>query len=211
LFGALENWRTLLADPKEIFSMAGGFAWYGGLITAFLVLWFSLRDWKDQRIHMADGGAPSLMLGYALGRVGCQLAGDGDWGKPNLYPKPVTWLPDWLWAYDYPHNVIQSGAPMPGCDWEPYCYHLIPPVYPTPLYEIIACLLLFTALLLLRNKFRMAGRLAAVYLIFTGVERLLIGQLRNNTAQADLISAGLLLSGILFYMLAPRLRVNRHP
>ncbi|HVU58945.1 MAG TPA: prolipoprotein diacylglyceryl transferase family protein [Puia sp.] len=209
LFGALEDWKGLLADPKEAFSFRGGFAWYGGLVTAILVLWFSLHAWKDQRIHMCDGVAPCLMLGYALGRIACQLSGDGDWGVINLHPKPFGWLPDWLWAYDYPHNVISSGVPLPGCDWESYCYHLSPPVYPTPVYETILCLILFGILLLLRNKFRVAGRLAAVYLIFTGLERLLIGQIRVNTTQANIISIFLLTAGGLWYILAPRLPVNR--
>lgn len=209
LFGALESWRMLLMDPGMLFSLAGGFAWYGGLITAILVLWFSLRAWKEQRIHMCDGVAPCLMLGYALGRIACQLSGDGDWGIVNLHPKPVSWWPDWLWAYDYPHNVITSGVPIAGCDWQPYCYHLSPPVYPTPVYESLLCLLLFGILMGLRNKFRIAGRLAAVYLMFTALERLMIGRIRVNTTQADLLSIFLLLSGLLFYIIAPRLRVNR--
>jgi phosphatidylglycerol:prolipoprotein diacylglycerol transferase len=218
LFGVLENWTWFIHHPLMIFTFAGGFAWYGGLITAILVLWFSLHAWKEQRIYMCDAVAPSLMLGYALGRIACQVSGDGDWGIVNLRPKPAGWWPDWLWAYDYPHNVSLTGVPMPDCDWQPYCYHLPIPVYPTPLYECILCLLLFAVLMLLRNKFTIAGRLAAVYLILTGLERFFIEKIRVNPTyaigslhptQAELISVLLIAAGCCFYGYAPRLKANQ--
>jgi prolipoprotein diacylglyceryltransferase len=89
--------------------------------------------------------APTMMFAYAFGRIGCQISGDGDWGIPNTHPKPFSWMPDWLWAYSYPHNVIGEGKPIAGCDG-PYCNELFPAVYPTPLYEIIACFILFAVL-----------------------------------------------------------------
>ena len=50
------------------------------------------------------------MLAYGVGRIGCQVSGDGDWGKVNNYPKPevLNWIPDWAWKYHFPNNVFNS-------------------------------------------------------------------------------------------------------
>ena len=51
-----------------------------------------------------------MMLAYGVGRLGCHFSGDGDWGDPNRFEKPLSILPDWLWAYRYPNNVINEGT-----------------------------------------------------------------------------------------------------
>ena len=71
-------------------------------------------------IHVADAFAPAMMLSYGIGRIGCHVAGDGDWGIVNNYPKPFSWLPDWVWAYTYPNNVLGEGIQIPGCAGQ-YC------------------------------------------------------------------------------------------
>ena len=58
---------------------------------------------------MLDIGGPGMMLAYSVGRIGCHMSGDGDWGIININPKPFSWLPDWLWAYTYPNNVAIEG------------------------------------------------------------------------------------------------------
>ena len=91
--------------------------------------------------------AGPLMLAYGIGRIGCHMSGDGDWGISNLKPKP-EWkklLPDWMWAYTYPNNVIRAGEPMDTCldPLRVYCYELSTPVYPTAVYEALMGIILF--------------------------------------------------------------------
>ena len=70
-----------------------------------------------------DAVAPALILSYGVGRLGCQFSGDGDWGI-EAPAQPDWWfLPDWAWAYNYPHNVIDDGVRMADCTWN-YCYEL---------------------------------------------------------------------------------------
>src|SRR5690606_13982566 len=86
--------------------------------------------WKQ----LADIGSLGMLVAYGVGRLGCHLSGDGDWGIVNNRDKPFRWLPDWAWSFDFPHNVIHQGVPIPGCTG-PYCYVLPEGVFPTSLYE----------------------------------------------------------------------------
>jgi len=122
-----------------------------------------------------------------------------------MHPKPFSFLPDWLWAYQYPHNVVNEGIPIPGCTG-PYCNQLPMPVYPTALYEILMCLVLFFVLWAIRKKIKIPGQLAGIYLIFNGTERFFIEKIRVNTkyeflpfhpTQAEIISFLLIIGGIL--------------
>lgn len=83
LFDNFEHWDEFMADPiGKLFSVSG-LTFYGGLILAAIaVCWFAYR--KGIKInHLVDSAAPCLMIAYAVGRIGCQVAGDGDWGIPN--------------------------------------------------------------------------------------------------------------------------------
>src|SRR5690606_24701880 len=130
----------------------------GGLIFgAVTVLYLAAKNgihWKQ----MLDIGAPAMMLAYGVGRIGCQVSGDGDWGIVNTAPKPswLSWAPDWLWAYRYPHNVNNVGERIPGCIGE-YCMQLEQPVFPTPIYEAVVCILLFFLLWRLRTRIKVPG------------------------------------------------------
>ena len=145
------------------------------------------------------------MLAYALGRIGCQVSGDGDWGIPNLHAKPLSFIPDWCWAYRYPNNVVGEGIPISGCTG-PYCNQLPIPVYPTALYEIVACLILFFILWSVRKRIKIPGQLAGLYLVFNGMERFFIEKIRVNTkyeslpfrpTQAEIISVLLIIAGVI--------------
>jgi phosphatidylglycerol---prolipoprotein diacylglyceryl transferase len=208
IFHNLENLDAFSADPwGELFSFSG-LTMYGGLIIgAVAVLWYA-RKINIPALHQVDATAPSLMLAYGVGRIGCHLAGDGDWGIPNTNPKP-SFLPDWLWSYTYPHNVIEAGIPIPGCVGK-HCTVLPVGVYPTPLYEAIVCILLFVFLWSIRKKFSSPGVLFSVYLLLNGIERFAIEAIRVNThyhignfsfTQAQLISVILIILGItgIFY------------
>ena len=67
-------------------------------------------------LRLADATAPGLLLAYGIGRIGCHVSGDGDWGIPNTLPKPgwLSWAPDWIWAYAYPNNVNRVGIRIPN-------------------------------------------------------------------------------------------------
>ena len=171
VFGVLEDWNAFINDPVNTFFSSEGFAFLGGFIVATFAMWFYHYKFGMQRMRMADALAPSLILSYSLGRLGCHISGDGDWGINNQNPKPFTWLPDWLWSYDYPHNILHKGIYMQHCTWDDYCNKLAVGVYPTPLYELIIGLLLFTVLMLIRKRLKLAGRISAFYLMFMAVER----------------------------------------
>lgn len=222
LFDNLENWDRFITDPIGNLFSGSGLTFYGGLIFgAIAVLWYMKRHGVG-RLIMLDVGAAGMMLAYAIGRIGCQVAGDGDWGIDNTAPKPswFSWAPDWAWAYSYPHNVNDQGILIPGCVGA-HCHMLNPAVFPTPLYEIIACLLLFGVLWAIRKRFKVAGTLFCVYLMMNGVERFLIELIRVNTkyhlgslafTQAELISVLLFLTGgIGFYVLTHQARLQSKP
>jgi len=209
IFHNLENIDELIKDPIGSLISFSGLTFYGGLICATIAIWRYCKKNNMNPIHVADSFAPAMMLAYGIGRIGCQVAGDGDWGIVNLNPKPFSWLPDWAWAYTYPHNVLGEGIQIPGCIGQ-YCAQLPSPVYPTPLYEVIAAISLFIFLWSIRKSVKTPGVITAIYLIVNGIERFLIELIRVNTkyhffginpTQAELIAAFLVISGIalLFY------------
>ena len=204
LFDIFENWSDFLKHPSDYLLSPKGLTFYGGLICAAVAIWWYARKHKIGFWHLNDSAAPALMLAYGVGRMGCQVAGDGDWGINNIKPNPYSWLPDWMWSYTYPHNVNEVGEPIAGCVGK-YCNELATPVYPTPLYEVIMGLLLFALLWSVRKKLKVPGTLFALYLIVNGLERFLIEKIRVNTTislfgfqptQAEVISTLMMLSGI---------------
>ncbi len=249
IFDNLENWDRFIQDPLGNLLSPSGLTFYGGLILATLVILIFARSKKIGIRHLIDAAAPALMIAYAIGRMGCHVSGDGDWGVfnsaytvsnegkiieasenefqlslkknpaftgalvaeygsiekiPSLSFKGPDWSPNWFWAYHFPHNVNEVGVPITGCDG-PYCNQLVPPVFPTTLYEIISCCLLFLFLWSLRKKIQVPGRLFAVYLFLNGMERFLIEKIRVNTTysiwgfhptQAELISSFLMIAGV---------------
>lgn len=204
LFDIFENWSAFLKQPSDFIFSPSGLTFYGGLICAALAIWWYAKRHKIGFWHLNDAAAPVLMLAYAVGRIGCQVAGDGDWGINNTSDKPFSWLPDWMWSYTYPHNVNEVGDPIAGCVGK-YCNELPVGVYPTPFYETIACLIIFGILWSLRKKLKVPGTMFALYLMFNGVERFLVEKIRVNTTidlfgfkptQAEVISTLLFLSGL---------------
>lgn len=203
IFHNLENWNDFAKDPIGSLISFSGLTFYGGLICAGIAIILYARKRKISVVHLCDAMAPTMMLAYSLGRIGCQVSGDGDWGIVNLHPKPFSWLPDWMWAYTYPHNVVGEGVPIPGCVGQ-YCNQLPAPVYPTALYEIIACFILFLVLWMLRKRIKVPGRIFGLYLVLNGIERFFIEKIRVNTkyealpfqpTQAELIALLLVVAG----------------
>lgn len=211
IFHNLENLHEFAEDPVDALISFSGLTYYGGLICAAVaVLWYAKKI-NVPPLVMCDVAAPGLMLSYGTGRLGCHLSGDGDWGIANNLPKPdfLNLLPDWMWAFNYPHNVVNDGVKIPGCVGM-HCYELIPPVFPTPFYEAVICITLFFLLWNIRKKIAVPGILFCIYLMLNGIERFFIEQIRVNTlyhilghaiTQAEIISVLLIITGATGYYL----------
>lgn len=212
IFHNLENLDAFLMDPMGELLSFSGLTMYGGLIFGSVsVIYYAVKN-KINAWHLIDACAPGLMFAYAVGRIGCQVAGDGDWGIVNTAPLPgyLSFLPHWMWAYNFPHNVNEVGVPIPGCTGD-HCFMLPQPVFPAPFYETVMCLLLFVLLWSIRKKIKVPGVLFSVYLAFNGIERFLIEHIRVNTlyhiagygiTQAQIISTLLFFIGLsgIFYL-----------
>jgi phosphatidylglycerol:prolipoprotein diacylglycerol transferase len=205
VFDNLEHLDAFFKDPMGAIFSFSGLAFYGGLIFGAIgVLYFAYRN-KISLLQMMDAAAPGLILAYGIGRIGCQLAGDGDWGIDNMQPKPSWFIfPDWAWSYNYPHNVVQEGIPIPGCQGK-FCYMLANPVYPTPLWETCFALLIFAFLWVIRKRITIPGMLFSIYLILNGIERFFIEKIRVDikyhyfgftATQAQIIAIFMVAAGI---------------
>jgi phosphatidylglycerol---prolipoprotein diacylglyceryl transferase len=206
LFDLVEHLDDFFRDPFKVLFSFSGLSFYGGLIVAaFTVGYYGERN-KIKWPVMADTVAPALMLAYAVGRIGCQLSGDGCWGIPNPEPKPewLAFAPDWMWSFTYPHNVIKEGVMMHNCSGE-YCFELAQPVFPTPFYETGICSIFFVVLWSIRKNITIPGALFSIYLILNGIERFFIEFVRVNikydifglqATQAQFIAIALIIAGI---------------
>jgi phosphatidylglycerol---prolipoprotein diacylglyceryl transferase len=157
-----------------------GLTFYGGLIGGALAVCVWARYRGELDLQLADVVAPTLAAAYAIGRIGCQLAGDGDYGS--------DW--DGPWAMSYPNGTVPIDTP----------------VHPTPVYETLAMGLLTVALWRWRTRWR-PGTLMAVYLIGAGVERLLVEFVRRNDdvalglTQPQLVALVSILAGVAWILL----------
>ena len=180
IFAILEDPSDFMTDPLGTFFSGSGLAIYGGLICGFLgVVWY-LRRHRIPVFHTLDALAPAFVIAYGVGRIGCQLSGDGDWGIVAAAQPSWWFLPDWLWSYDYPMNVNRDGIPIEGCLYD-YCMRLPEPVYPTPLYETIASFAIAGLLWAMRKRLTTPGMLFFIYLALNGAQRFWIEKIRVNT------------------------------
>ncbi len=191
LFHILEYPREFLEDPAAMLLSRGGFTIFGGIILGTLTaVWYARRN-KAPIPQSLDAAGLGLMLAYGIGRIGCQISGDGDWGIAVTSAAPA-WLPDWLWAQTYDGNIAGVTIPPPG-------------VYPTPIYESLMSFGAFAVLWKLRRHAHEPVWLFGVYLLLAGIERLLIEFIRVNThyvlfgvevTQAQLIAAACVIAGL---------------
>jgi phosphatidylglycerol:prolipoprotein diacylglycerol transferase len=156
LFMIPTGWQYFIVDPLGFLLSGSGWVWYGGVIGGGVaVLWLFRR--RGLPLALAgDIAAPALSMGLAIGRIGCQLSGDGDYGVPTDLP----------WGMSYPEGVVPTTER----------------VHPTPVYEMIAC---FAILGYLWARYRPElphGDLIGRYLILSGVVRFLIEFIRRNPA-----------------------------
>ena len=218
-FAVFEDVSNLtMGNFFEILLSGSGLAIYGGLIGGTIGVVLYLKKHNIAVFPFADAIAPALMVGYGVGRLGCQLSGDGDWGIVNEAPTPSWWIfPDWMWSYTYPQNVLHQGVPIEDCVGY-YCNELAQGVYPTPIYEMIMAFIIVAILWALRKRLPVPGMLFAVYLMLNGVERYWIEKIRVNSrydifgyhpTQAEIIAVLFFVTGAIGYLwLQKKGRVN---
>jgi phosphatidylglycerol---prolipoprotein diacylglyceryl transferase len=198
LFHILENWGDFLRAPAATAFSSGGLTWYGGFLLATLCILFYLRHKRMRMITFADIAAPALAIGYGFGRVGCQLAGDGDYGIPTDLP----------WAMTYPHGTVSTlsalNSELAGRYAQMYPGRAIPadiPVHPAPVYEILLAIAVFAFLYFRRTKPLPAGNQFAWFLVLHSACRFAVEIIRINPvlllglSQAQLLSIALFLWG----------------
>src|SRR6266513_6430787 len=157
LYHVLESPRELIADPSVLISRFG-FAWFGGFLGGFVALVFLARHFGIPVLEFMDLCSPAAAVGYAIGRIGCLLSGDGDYGVPTALP----------WGMSFPNGVMPTTER----------------VHPTPLYEFFIWLVIAAILWQMGKKAaigaRPNGEIFCAYLILTGVARFLIEFIRIN-------------------------------
>jgi phosphatidylglycerol---prolipoprotein diacylglyceryl transferase len=195
LYFVVENYSQVKHDLVGSLFSGSGLVWYGGVIGGAIAVcaWAAWRGILN--LGLFDLASVPLAMGYAIGRIGCQVSGDGDYGKVSTLP----------WAMGYPHGTVPTP---PGVR-----------VQPTPIYETLAMGLVAWWLWRMRDRFR-PGALFAFYLLLGGLERLLVEFARRNhrvvagLTAPQLESIGLMVIGALWLWFLNRrggLRANRQP
>lgn len=180
----VEEWRAFLSDPWPLVFTGSGFVWYGGLIGGVMGVSLCIRRYGLPWDEMMDAVAPAISLGHGIGRIGCHLAGDGDWGPPTTLP----------WGVAYTKAIV-------GWDFPPDVR-----VHPTPLYETAAYLLVFAFLWRRRTKSPEPGSQFGWYLVLASAARFFLEFVRVNPpwlvglSQAQLISIFLVIAGAFLVM-----------
>ncbi len=170
----LQNWDDVSDDFFGNVFSGSGLVWFGGLVggAVGVVLWAWRRGFLG--VQLLDVCAVPLALGYAVGRLGCQLSGDGDYGRESDLP----------WAMSYPDGTVPTTDE----------------VHPTPIYESLTVGLIALGLWHLRGRLAPGG-VFALYLVAVGLERLLVEFIRRNDdvalglTLAQLVSVALIAAG----------------
>ncbi len=164
-----EHWDKFLRDPLAALFGGAGLTWYGGVVGGALAVLLLAYRHRQPLGRVTDAFAPGLALAYAIGRIGCQLSGDGDYGIPSDLP----------WAMAYPNAIVPTNIP----------------VHPTPIYEMLAMGLATWILWRLRTRpWADHGRLFGLYLVLSGIERFLVEFIRTNQVVALGLTAAQLTS-----------------
>jgi len=183
VFDSIERIDRLIADPIEVIFSGSGLSIYGGLIIGGgAVLYYAYKK-RLNLLHVCDSCAPGLMLAYGIGRIGCQLSGDGDWGMPNYneIPEMIAFLPEWMWSFDYYGNINGTDLGAPGRPMMSDGFMYEGNAWPTPFYETIMAFIIAGILWSVRKKVKIPGIIFSMYLIFNGIERFFIEKIRINS------------------------------
>ncbi len=189
LWHVLEDPATLIHQPVQVLFDRAGFAWFGGLLVGIAVLIWAGRQARIGGLGMLDLAAPAVSVGYGVGRIGCLVSGDGDYGIPTRLP----------WGMSFPHGLVPTTQR----------------VHPTPIYELLVALLI--AYYLWRRGAQSSdgrtpplGQITGEYLVLSGVARFLVEFIRINPriywgmSNAQVASLGSIAAGILLIVWARR-------
>ncbi|HXW62014.1 MAG TPA: prolipoprotein diacylglyceryl transferase [Candidatus Acidoferrales bacterium] len=176
LYHALQSPRELFAHPADVLFSRYGLAWFGGLIGGFAAWVLLARAKKVPLLESFDAGSAAAALGYGVGRIGCLLSGDGDYGLPTSLP----------WGMSFPSGLVPTSER----------------VHPTPIYEfVVACVIAWVLWRLGADQvaarvgrgvsppsvgpasvvgWRRPGSVFAAYLLLTGLARFMVEFIRIN-------------------------------
>jgi len=188
LYHLLETPGEFFANPWTLLLSTTGYAWFGALMGGFIAFALLARHYRIDILLLLDAASPAAAAGYGIGRIGCLLSGDGDYGRPTSLP----------WGMSFPQGVVPTTER----------------VHPTPIYELAGALVIAWVLWRIGGRAiasrRAAGAVFAWYLILTGVARFLVEFIRinprsflglTNAQSASILSA---VSGILLLWAARR-------
>ena len=190
LWHVLEDPAFLMRNPGEALFDRAGFAWFGGLLAGILVLLWQGRQAKTGGLAMLDLASPAVALGYGVGRIGCLVSGDGDYGTPTNLP----------WGMSFPHGLVPT----------------MQRVHPTPIYELLMAIAIAWFLWRrgrprpgkLSHASLAVGEITGEYLILSGIARFLIEFIRINPriywgmSNAQMASLGSIAAGMLLLVWA---------
>ena len=175
LDGILDDLQAFDTDPRKYLLSLNGHAWYGAFLGGLAACYLMGKRRGIPTKVLLDALAPAMMAGYAMGRIGCHVTGDGCYGIPTTLP----------WGVRYPHGLVPTNQV----------------VHPTPLYEAGAALLIFSLLWWLRKKDPAPGMLFSICITLYSLERFLVEFIRRNPrygpfTQAQWISIALFGAGL---------------
>ncbi|MGH7775243.1 MAG: prolipoprotein diacylglyceryl transferase [Candidatus Binatia bacterium] len=185
-----EEWNNFIQSPRDFIFTGAGFTWFGGMLGGALAVTWVVRRKGIPWLQAADISAPALALAYGVGRIGCHIAGDGDWGVVSDVP----------WAVAYTNAIIGWVHPITGLPYPPGVR-----VHPTSVYEMIESAIVFGILWSLRKKGYPHGTIFWLYLILAGLARFGVEFWRINPAiglgmtEAQWFSLILVLLGFYLY------------
>src|SRR5216684_1383416 len=158
LYHVLESPSEFFANPWNLLFSRYGFAWFGGFLGGFVALVIMARRLKIPLLLFLDICSPAACVGYAIGRIGCLVSGDGDYGIPTSLP----------WGMSFPNGIVPTSER----------------VHPTPIYEFLIAIVIFWILWRLGARAYKtnapSGIVFAAYLVLTGIARYLIEIIRIN-------------------------------
>ncbi len=199
LYSALESPTEFFAHPAALIFNRYGFTWFGGFLGGFFAMLILGRRAKIPLLEFLDTCTPAASFGYAIGRMGCLLSGDGDYGIPTTLP----------WGMSFPNGVVPTTGVNGTCalyGWPETCK-----VHPTPIYEFLVWCAIGAFLWYLGGKFlrrpKGKGFIFCGYLVLTGIARFLVEIIRLNPrvflglTNAQIVSILSVLAGIGLFLL----------
>jgi phosphatidylglycerol---prolipoprotein diacylglyceryl transferase len=220
------DWNRFVQDPMGMIFSPAGLVWYGGFAGGFLGMFYYIRKKRLPVLQYLDMIGLGGMIGYAVGRLGCHFAGDGDYGLPTNLPwgtiyangtvKPTHAAADYFSrnpeaAREWNYNELAAQVVDRDRFGAITEFDLTVAMHPTPVYEFIMGTIVFFLLWKFRTRLQPAGMVFGVYLMVMSIQRFAIEFWRLNPvavlglSQAQLFSVGIFIAGlVMIYVLKKR-------